>query len=59
MNIQKDIYVNRLSLKEQIEYFRNEMVCTGLKEGFSSPKTVEISQNLDALLNKLLEISKF
>lgn len=59
MNIPKDIYVNRLSLKEQIEYFRNKMVYTGLKEGFSSPKTIEISQNLDSLLNKLSEISKF
>jgi len=59
MNIQKDIYVNRLSLKEEIEYFRNKMVRTGLKEGFSSPKTIAISQNLDSLLNKLSEISKF
>lgn len=45
-------------LVEKIEHFREKMVLTGLKEGFSNPKTIELSQNLDILLNKLAEISR-
>ncbi|WP_456363438.1 aspartyl-phosphate phosphatase Spo0E family protein [Priestia aryabhattai] len=42
----------------KIEYFREKMVNTGLKEGFSNPKTIELSQNLDILLNKLAKTSQ-
>jgi hypothetical protein len=50
MNIKENKYVNRLPLKEKIEHFRKLMIRTGMEEGFSNPKTVELSQSLDNLL---------
>lgn len=44
MEYSKDI------LTMKIELFREEMIRIGLKSGFDSPDTVEISQNLDELI---------
>lgn len=35
-----------------IEYFRDEMVKTGVQTGFGSPETVRVSQTLDILIIK-------
>jgi len=39
-------------LAEEIETIRQEMIRVGLEYGFSHPKTVEMSQLLDHLLNE-------
>jgi len=39
-------------LSEEIEFIRQEMIKTGLKYGFSHPRTVQMSQLLDQLLNE-------
>lgn len=38
---------NENHLEHKIESIRNEMIQTGMKEGLSSKKTVELSQLLD------------
>ncbi|PMC34573.1 hypothetical protein CJ195_22440 [Bacillus sp. UMB0899] len=42
-------------LIDKIEYLRNQMIETGLKHGLSSPATIKISQELDALLMSYLK----
>ncbi len=40
-------------LIEEIEQTRTLMIQTAVREGMTSPNTLQISQSLDALLNKL------
>ncbi len=40
-------------LHEKIEILRKELITTGLIYGFTSPKTLHKSQELDKLLNLL------
>ncbi|KAA0759587.1 aspartyl-phosphate phosphatase Spo0E family protein [Bacillus sp. SH5-2] len=40
------------SLIVEIEKIRGLMVFTALEKGFTDPKTIEISQKLDQLLNR-------
>lgn len=42
-----------LVLYTRIEKTRELMIATGLKEGFTSPNTISVSQDLDLLLNDL------
>ncbi|MDU9694114.1 aspartyl-phosphate phosphatase Spo0E family protein [Priestia sp. SB1] len=58
MSVKENIYVNCLPLKEKIEHFRNLMIRTGMEEGFSNPKTIELSQNLDNLLIEYFIVKK-
>lgn len=48
-------YECHLLLKE-IETTKERMIITALEKGFTNSKTVEISQGLDQLLNKLQPI---
>ncbi|MCM3664946.1 aspartyl-phosphate phosphatase Spo0E family protein [Mesobacillus subterraneus] len=50
MDISKEI------LTMKIELFREEMIKLGLKTGFGSPETVQISQTLDELILKYQEM---
>lgn len=43
-------------LVEEIERVRECMIKTGLEEGFTSDRTISISQLLDRLLNELDKI---
>ncbi|MGG0463226.1 aspartyl-phosphate phosphatase Spo0E family protein [Priestia aryabhattai] len=49
-------HVTRKFLLEEIEFFREIMVYTALKEGIVSDNTVKMSQVLDMMLNELEEI---
>ncbi|MED4153454.1 aspartyl-phosphate phosphatase Spo0E family protein [Priestia aryabhattai] len=40
-------------LIEEIEQTRTLMIQTAVREGMTSPNTLQVSQSLDALLNKL------
>lgn len=46
------MYSSSGSLENLINQQRNEMYEVALKEGMLSPKTIEVSKKLDALLNK-------
>jgi hypothetical protein len=47
--------ISKENLTIKIELFREEMIKSGLKTGFGSPETVQISQTLDALILKYQE----
>lgn len=49
-------HVTRKFLLEEIEFVREIMVYTALKEGLVSDNTVKMSQVLDMMLNELEEI---
>lgn len=38
-------------LEKEIETLRNKMVAVGMEKGFTHPETVQISQELDKLIN--------
>ncbi|MGG0305907.1 aspartyl-phosphate phosphatase Spo0E family protein [Priestia megaterium] len=54
-NKQVNKHVIRRILLEEIEFFREIMVYTALKEGLASDNTVKMSQVLDKMLNELEE----
>ncbi|MEC1725870.1 aspartyl-phosphate phosphatase Spo0E family protein [Schinkia azotoformans] len=41
-------------IQTQIDKLRNELVETGLKKGFTHSHTIQLSQQLDKLLNNVL-----
>jgi hypothetical protein len=45
--------MDKLLLESDIERTREEMVSVGMSKGLAHPETVELSQKLDCLLNKL------
>ncbi|WP_455931403.1 aspartyl-phosphate phosphatase Spo0E family protein [Priestia aryabhattai] len=49
-------HVTQKVLLEEIEFVREIMVYTALKEGLVSDNTVKMSQVLDMMLNELEEI---
>ena len=42
--------VNLCDLQNKIESLKNRMIVTGLKHGLNHGKTIQISQELDALI---------
>jgi len=44
------------NLETQISMVREEMIAIALTKGFNNPKTVELSQKLDSLLNEYNQI---
>ncbi|CAM3867150.1 aspartyl-phosphate phosphatase Spo0E family protein [Mesobacillus zeae] len=46
------MYTCNLALKNQIEALRSEMVSAGILYGFQHIKTINLSVELDILLNK-------
>lgn len=47
-----------MDLHKEIEMYRRLMIESGMKEGLSHPKTVDLSQKLDKLLNQYRGITK-
>jgi hypothetical protein len=41
-------------LMKKIELVRNKMISVGMSEGFTSPKTIQLSQTLDMLIYRKL-----
>jgi stage 0 sporulation regulatory protein len=56
MELQRDNMILNRGLVEEIERVREDMIKTGLEEGFTSDRTISISQLLDGLLNELDKI---
>ncbi|MBT2659216.1 aspartyl-phosphate phosphatase Spo0E family protein [Bacillus sp. ISL-18] len=44
--------VEKSNLIQMIELLRQELTETGLKEGFTSKKTIELSQKLDSFITR-------
>jgi stage 0 sporulation regulatory protein len=47
-----------IDLERNIETVRNEMVSIGMSKGLSHPETIELSQQLDTLLNRLNQLKR-
>lgn len=47
---------NQKSLVDKIEHLRNEMIKSGITEGLSSKKTIELSQLLDQYVLKYQQL---
>jgi hypothetical protein len=43
--------VGNENLMKKIEIIRNKMISSGMTEGFTSPKTIRLSETLDKLIN--------
>lgn len=47
-----------LILLEQLEVLREKMIKTGLEQGLQNTETIEISKQLDALLNEYVRLQE-
>ncbi len=54
--LKKDKIILKNHLLHEIERVREDLIIVGLKEGFTSDRTISISQLLDGLLNELDKI---
>ncbi|WP_462409474.1 Spo0E family sporulation regulatory protein-aspartic acid phosphatase [Neobacillus sp. Marseille-QA0830] len=47
-----EMAVEKLKLELDIEMLRQELICTGMTEGLTNKRTIEISQKLDQYILK-------
>ncbi|MEH7440499.1 aspartyl-phosphate phosphatase Spo0E family protein [Neobacillus drentensis] len=48
--------MDRTLLRLEIESLRNKLISVGMSEGFTASETLELSKNLDELLNLQIKV---
>lgn len=45
-------FTDKIKIKNKIQKLRTQLINVGMKKGLTHPNTIQVSQDLDKLLNK-------